>query len=51
MAFDPEKYLETLSLNGGSTRELTPSESKQVFEVLYSRMGREPEKEKQDGTA
>jgi hypothetical protein len=40
--FDAEKYLDTLSMNGGS-RELTPEENKQVFEALYRRMGKEPE--------
>ncbi|MFZ3277992.1 MAG: hypothetical protein WA182_13910 [Candidatus Sulfotelmatobacter sp.] len=51
MTFDAKRYLDSLSMNGGSS-ELTKEQNAQVFAELYRRM-KEPEKEaeSQDGTA
>ena len=50
MTFDAKRYLDSLSMNGGSS-ELTKEQNAQVFAELYRRMGKDPEKESQDGTA
>ena len=42
MTFDAKRYLDSLSMNGGSS-ELTKEQNAQVFAELYRRMGKEPE--------